>query len=462
MRNASLFDAPPVGVGELCRQIKRALESAFPQRVRVVGEISGCHVNRASGHAYFTLKDPQAGIACICYGDRLSQLDIALPLPDGLQVEIRGRVTTYSPQSKYQIIVDDIVPVGRGELHRRFEQLKQQLSRDGLFARERKRPLPEHVRCLAIVTSREGAALQDFLTTCRRRGAHLDVIVVHTPVQGEASATRVATAIRRASTLSVDVVVVARGGGSLEDLWAFNTEVVAREIAACAHPVISAVGHETDVTIADFVADVRAATPTAAAELISPDRARLLRALAASESRLIAGLRRALSTARDRIERTSEDVIDAANDIVFARAQRIDELEVRLRAADPRRRAVELRRRINAAGMRLRVATARAFAGAVAEIVDLEEHLRISLAQAMLARTNALQVASARLSALGPTETLRRGYAIVFDEDGVALVDSTRSRIGDSLDIELHRGRLRAEVTAKEDPIGEDDGQEEG
>ncbi|MFI5388312.1 MAG: exodeoxyribonuclease VII large subunit, partial [Candidatus Eremiobacterales bacterium] len=289
----SLFEAPPVGVGELCRQIKRALEGAFPQRVRVVGEISGCNVNRASGHAYFTLKDAQASIACVCLGDRLSQIDVALPLPDGLQVEIRGRVATYIPQSKYQISVDDIVPVGRGELHRRFEQLKQQLSREGLFARERKRPLPEFVRRVAIVTSREGAALADFLTTCRRRGAHIEVLVVHTPVQGEASATRVAMAIRRASTLPVDVVVVARGGGSLEDLWAFNTEVVAREIAACARPVISAVGHETDVTIADFVADVRAATPTAAAELVSPDRARLLKSLAASETRLIGSVRRA-------------------------------------------------------------------------------------------------------------------------------------------------------------------------
>jgi len=461
MRNASLFDAPPIAVGELCRQIKRALESAFPQRVRVVGEVSGCNVNRASGHAYFTLKDAQAGIACICYGDRLSQIDITLPLPDGLQVEIRGRVTTYSPQSKYQIVVDDIVPVGRGELHRRFEQLKQQLAREGVFARERKRPLPEFTRRVAIVTSREGAALADFLTTCRRRGAHLEVILVHTPVQGEASATRVAMAVRRASALPVDVVVVARGGGSLEDLWAFNTEIVAREIAACARPVISAVGHETDVTIADFVADVRAATPTAAAELISPDRPRLLRSLAACESRLIAALRRTVWRVRERFERTSEDIIDAANDIVFARAQRIDELEVRLRAADPRRRASELRRRIDAAGMRLRVATARAFASTAAEIIDLEEHLRISLAQAMLARTNALQVASARLSALGPTDTLRRGYAIEFDRNGAALVDSSGTRVGDPLDVELHRGRLKAEVTAKEDPRGEDDGQEE-
>jgi len=457
----SLFEAPPVGVGELCRQIKRALQGAFPQRVRVVGEISGCNVNRASGHAYFTLKDAQASIACICLGDRLSQIDVSLPLPDGLQVEIRGRVTTYIPQSKYQIDVDDIVPVGRGELHGRFERLKQQLSREGLFARERKRPLPEFVRRVAIVTSREGAALADFLTTCRRRGAHIEVYVVHTPVQGEASATRVAMAIRRASTLPVDVVVVARGGGSLEDLWAFNTEVVAREIAACARPVISAVGHETDVTIADFVADVRAATPTAAAELVSPDRARLLKSLAASESRLIGSLRRALSGLRTRVDHASDDIVDAASEIVFARAQRIDELEVRLRTSDPRRRAAEMRRRIATAGMRLRVATARAFAGAVAEIVELEEQLRISLAQAMLARTNSLQVANARLSALGPTETLRRGYAIVFDKTGVALVDSTRTRVGDPLDIELHRGRLEAEVTAKEDPRGEDDRQEE-
>jgi exonuclease VII large subunit len=187
----------------------------------------------------------------------------------------------------------------------------------------------------------------------------------------------------------------------------------------------------------------------------------LLKSLAASETRLIGSVRRALVGLQNRVDHASDDIVDAASEIVFARAQRIDELEVRLRTSDPRRRAVELRRRISAAGMRLRVATARAFAGAVAEIVELEEQLRISLAQAMLARTSALQVANARLSALGPTETLRRGYAIVFDMAGIALVDSAGTRVGDPVDIELHRGRLKGEVTAKEDPRDEDDGQEE-
>lgn len=459
MRTTSLFDAPAIGVGELCRRIKRAVEGAFPQRVRVSGEMSQCTVNRGSGHAYFTLKDPEGVVACVCFHSTLLDIAVTLPLPEGTAVEIFGRVTTYPQRSQYQIIVDDIVPVGRGELHRRFEQLKDRLLREGLFAAERKRALPDFIRRVAIVTSRDAAALADFVTTCRRRGAHLDVTLVHAPVQGEAAAARLTAAVRRASRLPVDVVVVARGGGSLEDLWAFNTEAVARAIASCGHPVISAVGHETDVTIADFVADVRAATPTAAAELVSPDRARLLRSLAVGESRLVTLLRRAMAAVRDRYERAAYDLEGVADSIVLERAQRVDDLESRLRSADPRRRAVELRRRIAAAGLRLRVATARAFAHAGVEVRDAEERLRLGFAQALLARTNALDVASARLAALGPSETLRRGYSIVFAADGSALVDSTRTRVGAALDIELHRGRLKASVTAKEDSRGEDDGQ---
>lgn len=462
MRNASLFDAPPIGVGELCRRIKRAVEGSFPQRVRVSGEMSGCTVNRGSGHAYFTLKDAEAVVACVCFHNTLLDIAVTLPLPEGTAVEVLGRVTTYAQRSQYQLIVDDIVPVGRGELHRRFEQLKERLQREGLFAPERKRPLPESVRRVAIVTSRDAAALADFVTTCRRRGAHLDVTLVHAPVQGEAAAERLTAAIRRAAALPVDVVVVARGGGSLEDLWAFNTEAVARAIVSSPRPVISAVGHETDITIADFVADVRAATPTAAAELVSPDRTRLLRSLASSESRLVVLLRRALSMVRDRYERAAYDFEGVAESLVAERAQRVDDLEGRLRSADPRRRAAESRRRIATAAMRLRVATARAFAGAAQGVRDVEERLRLAFAQALLLRTNALDVASARLAALGPTETLRRGYAIVLAADGSALADSSRARVGDPLDIELHRGRLKASVTAKEEPRGEDDGQEEG
>lgn len=457
----SLFDAPAITVGELCRRIKHAIDAAFVERVRVTGEISKCTV-ATSGHVYFALKDNAGLINCVCFRGTASMLDLRFPLDDGLAVEVTGRVSTYDARGQFQLIVDDVVPVGRGELFRRFELLKERLNREGLFDEGRKRPIPQFVQRVAVVTSRDAAALQDFLTTCRRRGAHVTVVVVHTAVQGDGAAPAIAAAIRFAGTLAVDVVVVTRGGGSIEDLWAFNTEVVARAIARCGRPVISAIGHEIDVTIADFVADRRAATPTAAAELVSPDRRRLLEQLEDWERRLERSIIRVAVFTRSRFERAAGDLAEVAQTMIGIQAQRLDDIDVRLGAFDPRRRTVDYRRRIASAWQRLTLMSARSFHGAFERIRDAEERHRLAFAKTIIARSNQVDVANAKLAALGPSATLRRGYAIVFDASGAALTDSTQTRAGESLNIELRRGRVSASVTATEDRHGEDRYEEEG
>jgi len=411
-RNPSLFQGPAITVGELCRQIGSALESAFPFRVRVKGEISESTA-ASSGHVYFSLKDAAGLVRCVCFRETRGALATRLPLPDGTAVEVVGRVSTYRPRSQYQLTVEDVSPVGAGELYRRFELLKKKLEAQGLFDESRKRPIPKFVSKIAIVTSRDGDALQDFLKTCRERRAHLQVVLVHAPVQGEAAAHALAFSIRKAGRLPVEVVVVTRGGGSLEDLWAFNTEPVALAIARSPVPVISAVGHERDVTIADFVADRRAATPTAAAEMISADRGKLQDAVLVHERRLARAVGR----------------------YVEGLSQRLDDCERGLRAGDPRRRVVELRRRIAAAGL----------------------HLKSEFARSLVVKAARCDVAAARLDALGPGATLGRGYAIVFDAAGKTLTDSAQTAVGETLDITLRRGGVRAAVTQTEVPRDESD-----
>ena len=426
--------------------------------MRVVGEASEFTV-AGSGHVYWTLKDGGGFIKCMCYRETAAALTTRLPLPDGTALEVTGRVTTYIPRGNYQIVVDDVVPVGRGALYQRFEQLKERLRREGLFEPARKREIPTYVKRVAIVTSRDGAALHDFVTTCKRRGAHVAIDLVHAPVQGEAAAPGLALSIKRAGMLDVDVVVIARGGGSIEDLWAFNTEKVARAIAECRRPVISAVGHETDFTIADFVADLRVATPTAAAERVTPDRTQLLRQLADGQRRLARSLTRILEEARRRRNAASSGITAAIETIVATRAQTLDDAEAILRGLDPRRRIVDLRRRIAAAAPRLRGALTRAFASANDRVRDVDERMRHACAKIVLERTNTLGIAEARLAALGPPQTLRRGYAIVFAKSGKVLVDSARAKAGDPLNIQLHRGRVSASVTATEEAHGQDDGE---
>ena len=416
-------------VGELCQIIKRSLENLYPGPIRVVGEVSKFYV-ASSGHMYFDLKDHNALVSCVCWRTAVELLAVKPPMPDGFAVEVVGRLSTYAPRSQYQLIVEDIVPVGFGELYRRFEQLKTKLAAEGLFDAERKRAIPSFIRRVALVTSREAAALGDFVTTARRRGAHVAITLVHSPVQGAVAAGALARAIRFAGSLDVDVVVVARGGGSIEDLWAFNTELVARAIARCAKPVITAIGHETDFTIADFVADRRAATPTAAAEIVAAERLELLDRLQRARHRLRRGLQRLAEQAAERFERIRREWFRTREAIVDVRLRRVDELSADLVRFDPRRTVRELERRL----------------------ADWRHRLRLAAVGAQERRHKMLEVLAASIAALGPESTLSRGYAIVYNAGGKVVTDSGQVAIGEPVDIRLRRGGVGAVVREKRKP----------
>ncbi|HLW37491.1 MAG TPA: exodeoxyribonuclease VII large subunit [Candidatus Eremiobacteraceae bacterium] len=442
-----LFETPAISVGELCRRIRRALQQHFPTAVRVVGEVSKCRV--VDGNVYFSLKDTQGLIDCVCFRSAAERLRIQLPLADGLAVEIDGRVDIYDRKSAYQLIVEDIVPVGTGALHLEFEMLKERLRREGLFEQQRKRPIPAFIRDVAIVTSASGAALQDFVKTCRRRGAHVRVSLVHAPVQGAAAAPALARAIRAAGRMAVDVVVVARGGGSIEDLWAFNTELVARAIVASAVPVISAVGHETDSTIADFVADLRAATPTAAAEFVAREREALLERIAASEARLGRALVRTTRATRVQLVALLRDLRRAGSNVNSFWTQRLDDLATRFARCDPRRHIVSWKRRALAAETRLPIVQARLLQGRQAAAAAAGAALQGRFVRSALARSNNLGLLEARLATLGPKQTLQRGYAIVYDANGAVLKNVAATRRGDAIGVEMNSGWLAATVNAK-------------
>jgi exodeoxyribonuclease VII large subunit len=448
----SLFDAPSMTVGELCRIIRSALRTRFPARVRVLGEISRATLN--AGNLYFTLKDREGLIQCYCPRDVVDQLRLGMPPGDGLAVEVAGFVDTYPWRSTYQLRVSDIVPVGPGALHQAFERLKAQLQREGLFEAARKRPVPRFIRDVAIVTSRSGAAFQDFKTTARRRGAHVRIWLVHAPVSGAVAAPELARAIVAAGKLPVDVVVVARGGGSLEDLWAFNTEQVARAIAACRRPVISAVGHETDITIADFVADLRVATPTAAAEYVAQERAALLQRIAAARARLRRALVRRSQAALPAFNRMLRALERMGSDLIDARIQRYDDLALQLRRADPRRRIRVSRERARKTGLRLQTIGPRMLESRW-ELVDvLGRQLGVSFGALRSRRSRSLDVAVAQLEALAPRRTLERGYAIVYGETGEIVTESSAVGLGEKIAVELKSGSLGAKVVEKKDAHG--------
>lgn len=448
----SLFDAPAISVGELCRLIRRALRGQFPAPVRVHGEISKCRV--IDGNVYFSLKDGEGYIDCVCFRDTAASLALRFPLDDGVAVETAGHVDIYEKKSAYQLRVTDVMLVGRGALYAAYEQLKEKLRREGLFDAARKRPIPRFIRAVAIVTSRNAAALEDFKVTCRRRGAHVRIEIEHAPVQGGQAAPALARAIRAAGRRAVDVVVVARGGGSIEDLWAFNTEAVARAIAECALPVISAIGHETDVTIADFVADKSAATPTAAAEFVAQERDALLERIARSEARLGRALARRVNAPLAVLERAGRDLRRAAGAVMSAKAQRLDDVQAHLRRSDPRRRVAIWRERSRDAQARLRMLGLRISTAGSMHLAHAGALLGAGFERSLRARETTFGVAEARLRALGPHQTLQRGYAIVYDERGGVLTESAAARIGEKIGVELKAGWLGARVEEKKDEHG--------
>jgi exodeoxyribonuclease VII large subunit len=432
-------------VTQLTRQIRQLLEGALPN-VAVEGEISNLKA-AASGHLYFNLKDSAAQIRCVMFRGAAQSLSFAPE--DGLSVIVTGRLSVYETRGEYQIQVLALEPRGAGALQLAFEQLKRKLEGEGLFAPERKRPLPFLPRRIGIVTSPRGAAIRDMLNVLGRRFPTIPVLIYPATVQGESAAAEIAAGIAALNRLAVeqhiDVIIVGRGGGSVEDLWAFNEEVVARAIHASAVPVVSAVGHEVDFTIADFVADVRAPTPSAAAEIVVPNREELAATVQALKKQLINRVQDVLSLARERRENLRAR-LGTPEGVLRQVAQRVDDLIERM--AQARANLFQFaRQRLSSVAQHL-------LSQRPDRLVPLHRTTVRQLSQALApAITRHLERLRERLHAqmvllesLSPLTVLGRGYALVTGVSGAPVRSVRGVNPGDALGVHLPDGRLETEV----------------
>ena len=432
-------------VSELNSAIRGILDREF-QDVWIVGEISGTKL-AASGHYYFTLKERDAQLRCVCF--RSTHQYLKFKPQDGVAVLARGRIDVFEARGEYQLLVEFLEPQGHGALQFAFEQLKKKLAAEGLFEASRKRPLPRFPRRIGIVTSPRGAVISDMLQILERRFPGLHIRLFPALVQGDGAAEEVCRGLEFFGRSGwAELIIVARGGGSLEDLWAFNEEAVARAIVASPVPVVSAIGHETDVTIADFVADLRAPTPSAAAELIVSTRDELLAGIETLRRHLAQAARYRMAMARRQADQQGvQRALSVFHRAVGRRLQRVDEqeyrlreclramidvgnrthraLESRLRAYDPRPRFARDRRRLE---------------GALAAISQVA---RLDLAR----RSGRAQALEAKLSQLSPLRILDRGYAIVTNPSGAIVKDSQSAPVDTGVHIRLAQGSLDATVT---------------
>ncbi|MBX9877923.1 MAG: exodeoxyribonuclease VII large subunit [Candidatus Obscuribacterales bacterium] len=390
---------PVLTVSEFTGLIKDVLEETF-DAVAIVGEISNAKLY-PSGHWYFSLKDKDATISCVCFRNAAQYLKFELE--DGLQVVAKGKISVYPPRGNYQIVVTGLEPVGIGQWQLAFEQLREKLDKEGLLDPERKRPIPATPRCVGVVTSIAGAALRDILSVFKRRNPGLRVIISPSKVQGEGSAEEIAQAIESLNEVpGVDAIIVARGGGSIEDLWSFNTEIVARAVAASGVPTISGVGHETDVTICDLVADLRAPTPTAAAELVSRGHMEMASAWTNLHRRLLDRITEKLATARYRFEKA-----DPWPELLRY-ADRLQHLHLKLQ---------NLR------------------------------HKLLNTSETLLAENkHRWTMAYEKLMVLGPLNVLQRGFAVIRNKDGEIITKAHKVKEGDTVEALLAKGKLKLKV----------------
>jgi len=442
---AALEEAPRAPrifvVSELVRAARLTLESRFAD-VRVEGEISGFK-RSGPGHFYFCLKDRDASIDCVMYSREAARL--RFEVKDGLAVRLRGRLTIYEGRGRFQMTVAELEPTGAGALGLAFEQLKQKLQAEGLFAAERKRRLPFVPRRIGVVTSPQGAVIRDIIRVAHRRFP-ASILLVPVPVQGPGAALGIAHGLKRLARVpDVDVIILARGGGSLEDLWAFNEEALARAIAACPVPVISAVGHETDFTIADFVADLRAPTPSAAAELVVPVIADLRADLAVLCRRAARGTTARSHQQRLMIERARRALGDPRR-LVDERRQRIDDLAARAHRATARR-VGRLRAELSTAEVALsRAHPHRRIAAQKTALAKLAQQLQAAGQRMLARRREPLRAIEHKLDALSPRRVLDRGYSLTFGPDGHLLTDAAKVAPGATVRVALQAGELAATV----------------
>jgi len=435
-------------VAELNARIRGLLGDEFDD-IWVAGEISSTKM-AASGHCYFTLKDQDAQLRCVCFRQSLRYLKFKPQ--DGMAVLARGHIDVYEARGEYQLLVEALEPQGHGALQFAFEQLKKKLAAEGLFDPARKRPIPRLPRRIGIVTSPTGAVIRDITQVLSRRFPGLHLRLYPALVQGEGSVDAVCRAIEYFSDSGwPDVVILARGGGSLEDLWTFNEEAVARAVAASNVPIISAIGHETDFTIADFVADLRAPTPSAAAELVIGTREQLLDQIGAWESKLQQSVRYRVAMAARRLH---EQGVERASAVLHRNVgrlqQRVDEMEYRLRdhmhaaASARRKRFDQLATRLRGLDLRLRFAAVRRRLEAAQTAIARLVHLRVTRAHGRL------DPLAAQLTQLSPLKILERGYAIVTNADGVIVKQPGDAPPGSNIDVRLAKDRLAARVIPPE------------
>lgn len=437
-----------LSISALNRLAREALEARFPL-LWVAGEIS--NLTRApSGHLYFTLKDEAAQVRCAMWRSRAQVL--AFQPVHGMRVEARALVTLYEARGEYQLSVEGLRPAGQGNLFELFNRLKERLGAEGLFDPARKRPIPAYPRGIGLITSPQAAALRDVLAALERRAPHLPVVLYPAPVQGSAAPPRLVEALRRAALRAdrdgIDLLVLVRGGGSLEDLWAFNDEALARAIAACPLPVIVGVGHETDFTIADFVADLRAATPTAAAELASAGFVAAAQALPGLQARLGRAAERRLGNLAQRLDRAALRLVHPRQRLAQA-ATRLEHLIHRLGAAASRQLD---RPRSHLATLAWRLAAGRPDLKRRRErLGDLERRLQGALAQHLARRKERLATLAQHLAHLNPEAILQRGYSIVRDAEGRILLRASQTAAGAPIAVQLAQGRLEATVTRRQE-----------
>ena len=401
----SLFPAPvpqTFTVSKLTFHLRKLLEEdEVLQDVWVLGEVSNLS-RPASGHVYLTLKDANASLKCLMWKTSVARLN--LTLRDGMEVEVHGRIGVYEPQGQYQLYADQIRPVGEGALYQEFLRLKSMLEADGLFDPERKRPIPEFPKRIGIVTSATGAALRDMLNTLQRRLPLVEVILAPSPVQGSDAPSALVRAIRALNLQSTDVIIIARGGGSIEDLWAFNDERVVRTVAGSDIPTISGVGHETDFTLCDFAADLRAPTPTAAAELATPIT--------------ILDLEASISSLQSRL-------ISSIIDLIVEQRNILSSLISELRYTSPMRRIRSESQRVD----------------------DLSRRAFSSLLHRVQLQSTHVKGMTRRLEALSPLAVLARGYAVVTrKEDGKVVSRVAEATPGQKVDIRISDGQIDAEI----------------
>jgi len=432
-------------VGELAMRIKAQLEDQFPA-VWVEGEISNLRIP-SSGHAYFTLKDDTAQLRCVLFRGRGRR--VAFQPEDGMQVLAFGGLDVYLARGEYQLVVELLEPKGVGALQLAFEQLKRRLEAEGLFDAARKRPLPPFPRTIGIVTSPTGAAIRDMLHVIDRRFADLRILITPVRVQGEEAPGEIVAALRDLQAVEdLDVIIVGRGGGSIEDLWAFNDERVARAIAGCRVPVISGVGHETDFTIADFVADLRAPTPSADAEAVVQEKLQVARALVSLYEALKQAMASRLERDRERVEvlgkrRVLTDAARALRDLY----RRVDELTSRLtRAVRGSERQATHRLSLARNALRSLNPVARIANGTVL-LAQLRGRLASAAVHSVKVSQHRFDAAVGRLDSLSPLAVLGRGYSLTrLLPSGVIVRSAAQTRPGDAIEILLHQGAVEARV----------------